>query len=215
MPTEAKGKRTAAVKRAQESHIKNLERALRDERTGLIAVARVFMEDAPDPGRLLGRLEAMVRQAERNGAPARTRDAIAYGHSVLARAREQMQGRPQQLFEPDVGHIKPSAVEKLTAPDEHQQVGLGFAESRPLGDVQAADAERQEFALRLRTRIIDCYEDGGAMTDAELRAAYTRHYGALKAETLKAQRTELARLGRLVRSEPKGGETTWILLERA
>jgi hypothetical protein len=43
-------------KRAKEQHLKNVERALKEERTGLVAIARVFLEEAENPG-------AVIRQS--------------------------------------------------------------------------------------------------------------------------------------------------------
>jgi hypothetical protein len=100
-------------KRLLEQEVKNLERALKEERTGLVAVARIVIEECPDSRRLLRRLEAMARKAEEQRAPARTRDAIRHGHAQLARALEQVQGRAQGLFDPHVGHVQPSKVEAL------------------------------------------------------------------------------------------------------
>jgi hypothetical protein len=203
------------TKRAREAHVRNLERALKEERTGLVAVAKAFLEESPNSGALLRRLEAMVRAANANSAPARTRDAIGYGYAVLARAAEQAQGKPQGLFDPHVGHVPPAKVEALTTPSEHVQVGLEFRESTPLADVEAGQSESSAFAQRVRATILTCYEGCGALTDGELRAEYTRRAGPVTAGLLKDHRKALTRTGRVVKSDETTGEDPrWTLLER-
>jgi hypothetical protein len=200
-------------KRLLEQEVKNLERALKEERTGLVAVARIVIEECPDSRRLLRRLEAMARKAEEQRAPARTRDAIRHGHAQLARALEQVQGRAQGLFDPHVGHVQPSKVEALTEPVEAQQIGFGFTERDPLSDVQERDQERAAGERAIREMIVTCFKDCGALTDGQLEAEYRRRATPLKLGTLKAQRKELTRLGRLAQGDLAGDTPTWNLVE--
>jgi hypothetical protein len=202
-------------KRAKEQHLKNVERALKEERTGLVAVARVFLEESDNPGAVLRRLEAMVRAAENNGAPVRTRDALRYGYQVLARAAEQAQGKPQGLFSPNVGHVRAASVTKLVTQEDHQ-VGL-FATSRePLQDVVDASVERAQFSQTTREVILDCFRERGELTDEEVAEECQRRSIILSRGTLKSYRKELTRLGRLIQgTATSGGEPKWKLLEHS
>jgi hypothetical protein len=202
----------AINKRAQEQRVKNLERALKEERTGLVAVAKAFLESSENPAALLRRLEVMARNAEDKRVPARTRDAIAHGHAVLQRAAEQTQGRPQGLFDPDVGHVPPARVRALTEAPVQQQIGLGFTESDPLLDVRAERAERTQGEQAIRDMIVECLR-AKPLTDRQLEVECRRRLMPLKLTTVRQYRTELSRLGRLVSHDPVGGEPTWKLLE--
>lgn len=191
----------------------NLERALKEERTGLVAVARAFLEASDNPGELLRRLEVMVRQAEASGAPARTRDAIAHGHAVLSRAAEQVQGHAQGLFDPDVGHVPPAVVERLSAPVAHQQLGLGHDSSAPLNDVSLRAQQQAAGQANYREAVLACYRDCGPLTDTQLKAEYLRRGGRVTWATLHGVRRDLANVGRIVRHTSEG-EVSWKLLEQ-
>lgn len=203
-----------AVKRAREQHVKNLERALKEERTGLVALARAFLEESPDPNALVRRVEGMVRQAERAGAPLKTRDAIRFGHSILTRAAEQLQGRPQTLFDPDVGHVPPAKAEVLSRPPEAEQLGLGITERNSVADVETERQERARSAAEVRSALLRLFQESGPMSDQDMVAAYLRSGRKLSPVVLKANRRELSRLGRLVKDgTAANGDPRWMLLE--
>jgi hypothetical protein len=200
-------------KRAKEQHLKNVERALKEERTGLVAIARVFLEEAENPGAVIRRLEAMVRAAENGNTPARTRDALRYGYQVLSRAAEQAQGKPQGLFDPNVGHVRTDAVNRLVNSQDHQ-VGLFATNREPLRDVVDAGQERAQFSTKTREIILGCYRDLGELTDDELAAECQLKRVFVTRGTLKSYRKELTRLGRLIKgTATAGGEPRWKLME--
>jgi hypothetical protein len=61
--------------------------------------------------------------------------------------------------------------------------------------------------------IVTCFKDCGSLTDGQLEVEYRRRSTPLKLGTLKAQRKELTRMGRLVQGDPNGGEPRWKLVE--
>jgi hypothetical protein len=210
---------TATTKKVREAHVKSLERALREERLALAAIVKVMLIEVPDPARVLARLDAMTRAAEANPRTARAvvkqlLDATLFVKTAI----ERETGRPQSLFDPHVGHVKDTDVDRLVEPSEGpQQLGLQQGEGL-LGDAEAAHQERVEVLGRIHNALIELYRQHGALSDADLHTHYKARAASFPQERLPVQtkgalderRRELAATGRIVRS---GGK--WTLVEAA
>jgi hypothetical protein len=209
-------KTTKAVKAAQQ---RSLERALREERLALAAIVKVMLIEVPDPARVLARLDAMTRAAEANQRTPRAivkqlLDATLFVKTAI----ERETGRPQSLFDPHVGHVKDTDVEKLVAPTEGpQQLGLQQGEGL-LGDAEQAHQDRVEVISRVHRTLVSLYQEHGALGDGDLHTHYKARAGRFPRERLPVQtkgaiverRRELAASGRIVRSGEK-----WQLVEAA
>jgi hypothetical protein len=200
---------TATTKKVREAHVKSLERALREERLALAAIVKVMLIEVPDPARVLARLDAMTRAAEANPRTARAvvkqlLDATLFVKTAI----ERETGRPQSLFDPHVGHVKDTDVDRLVEPSEGpQQLGLQQGEGL-LGDAEAAHQERVEVLGRIHNALIELYRQHGALSDAE---SFPQERLPVQTKgALDERRRELAATGRIVRS---GGK--WTLVEAA
>lgn len=215
MPTAAKrGK--AAIK---DAHIKALERALREERLALAAVVKVMLIEVPDPARVLARLDAMSRAAEQNPrTSAAVRKQLLDATLFVKTAIQRERGRPQELFEPDVGHTRPKDVDALVeASDGPQQLGL--VNNEQIGDAGEAHDERVRTIGQVHTALIGLYREHGALSDRELHGHYavvapTRGLPRQTQGAVTERRRELLAAGRLSRAEQRGGEPAWDLVER-
>lgn len=205
-----------AVKAA---HLRSLERALREERLALAAIVKVMLIEVPDPARVLARLDAMTRAAEANPRTPRAivkqlLDATLFVKTAI----ERETGRPQSLFDPHVGHVKDTDVDKLVEPTNGpQQLGLQQGEGL-LGDAEEAHRERVEVLFRVHNMLIELYQQHGALSDTDLHTHYKARAASFPQERLPVQtkgalverRRELAASGRVVRAGEK-----WKLVEAA
>src|SRR5262245_12147220 len=166
---------------------RSLEQALREERLAIGAIVKVMLLEVPDPSRVLARLDAMVRAAEANPriTPTVRRQLLDASRFVRA-AIQREEGRPQELFDPSVGHVKPQEVDALVAPTEGaQQLGLD-GQTSILGDVEAAHAERVALLSTVHDALVEIIRGAGALTDLELHARYV-HRGAFAGAGLPSQ----------------------------
>jgi hypothetical protein len=214
MPAAKKGEKK--VERAAQ---RSMERALLEERLALGAVVKVMLLECPDPGRVLARLDAMVRAAEGNPrvTPPIRRQLLDATRFVRA-AIQREEGRPQELFDPHVGHVQPQAVNALVAPTEGtQQLGLD-GQTSILGDVESAHDDRVRLLQTVHEALVGILRDAGALTDLELHGRYM-HRSAFEiglplqsAKAVAERRRELCAAGRVVRAE--GREARWDIVER-
>ena len=202
-------KKRDAARAAERQRMKNLERALQVERTGLVALAMAFIREHGEPERLRARVDAMVRAAAANPKTSPgLRDTLVNGQALIEQGLRVEAGRPQKLFEPDVGHVKPAEVLTLADPPE-QQLSLDAP-----ADVHA---ERSTWEERTAAGIVRALELHGPCTDDELHAHYTAlaAYPLLTVPSLRARRVALSRTGRVVDSgERRDGLPVWTLIER-
>jgi hypothetical protein len=212
----AKGDK-AKVKRAAE---RSLQRALREERLAIAAIVKVFLLEVPDPGRVLARLDAMVRAAEQNPrTPATVRRQLIDATRFVRTAIERERGKPQSLLDPHVEHVSPAAVDKLVATtDGPQQLGLVGNES-VLGDVEAAHEQRVTTIAVVHKALVEILREKGAASDVELHSYYleANQEGALPPQSLKAvtdRRRELVAAGRVVSVGQRAGTARWDIVER-
>jgi hypothetical protein len=192
----------------ERQRVKNLERALRVERTGLMALAMAFVREHGDAEALQRRIDAMARSAARNPkTPEALRDAFVSGQALVEQALRVELGKPQRLFDPHVGHVDPGEVERLgaTGPDQLTLESPGELHS-----------ERNGWRERVDTGLLRALERGPA-SDLELHAAYLalQAYPWVSPATLRGRRVELTRLGRIVDSGERANDTPiWTLVER-
>lgn len=221
-------KTAKAVKAAQQ---RSMERALREERLALAAIVKVMLIEVPDPARVLARLDAMTRAAESNPrTPRAVVKQLLDATLFVKTAIERETGRPQSLFDPHVGHVKDTDVDKLVEPTNGpQQLGLQQGEGL-LGDAEQAHEERVATINDIHQRIVGLLERHGRSTDRELHALYLVANGG-PPQTLGAlgeRRRELVAAGRIVAAgrkphvsigakgeEVKKDEPAWDLVERA
>lgn len=218
----AKAKSDKALKDRQ---IKNLERALKEERMGITAMALAFIKAHGDPELILRRIEAMVRNADEAGAKPRTKQVLIAGQHMVERALAIEMGKPQPLFtdEPDVGHVPPGQAKELAeGASKPEQIGLDFSgNGGTVGDVRTAEEDKAKTTERVKDAILALLVDHGAMTDGELYVRYAKRTDFLtqSAGSLRARRTELVRAGRLVKNgDKREGDKdvpVWDLYERA
>lgn len=197
-----------ATKLTEQQRIRNLERALRKERLGLVGIALAFLKESPDPARLMARLERMVEAAAVDPRKAKAAPVLRDGLALIKRAMEQELGKPQGLFDPDVGHVPPDEAQELTELPADQPISL----LSPDQMIQYREAGERE----VRALIIEALRQGPA-TDAELVARYLALGGPPhKRRSIQRHRIELARLGRItsVPSEQGGNGASWRLTEQ-
>lgn len=210
MPTRAK--------RVERAAKRSMENALREERLAIGAIVKVMLLEVPDPARVLARLDAMVRAAEANprvSPPVRRQllDATRFVRAAIQRE----EGRPQELFDPHVGHVQPEAVDALVTPTEGtQQLGLDGQVSM-LGDVESAHDERVRLLATVHEEIVAILRGEGPLSDLELHGRYMHRgmFGSLPPQSAKAiaeRRRELCAAGRVVRAE--GKTPRWDIVER-
>lgn len=185
-------KKKAQTEADLKQRVRLLERALRDERAGLLVVCRAAARLC-GPERLEKALEAKAQNAVANPRlPPKARDAIVNGFELVKRAREQEEGRPQTLFSNvHVGHIDPELVEKAAGNGEAQ---LGFE------DPSSAAKEQEQVAASVREAIIKIVREEGASPEEVIIRQYVRNDAGprVPVHMIVAQRNELTRLGRLV-----------------
>lgn len=201
-----------AVKAAQQ---RTLERALREERLALAAIVKVMLIEVPDPGRVLARLEAMTRAAEANPkTPAAIRRQLIDAVRFVRTAIERETGRPQTLFDPHVGHVKPGDVDRLANPTEGPQQ-LGLVNNDEIGDVAAAHEERVDTITKIHAALVELLHVGPA-DDHVLHHRYAvaiMQGEQLPRQNLTATRERLRELSAAGRIVNQGGE--WMLIERS
>jgi hypothetical protein len=212
----------AAKKRVERASHKALETALADERLAVAALTKVMLQECPDPMRFLARLEAMVHAAEQSPrTPVATRRQLIAAATFVRTAIERETGKPQSLFEPNVGHVSGAKVDALVdGTDGPSQLGLLGQES-VLGDASAAHDDRVTTIKAVHDAIIILLRERGPLTDRELHGHYLRWRAASdwppqSYATLSERRKELTTAGRVVSSGRRLGSTTttWDVVER-
>lgn len=194
-------------KRLLEAANKGLAKALREEREALVAIAIAFVREANEPRAMRRRLEAMARSAEQDPKlPERTRAMMRTGVRLVSRALEVEARRPQGLFDPNVGHVRPDRVRSL-AGARTDQLGIGGGDGS-IVDVEESAQQRQAYSSGAKRAILDCYRTaGGSLSDEELVHAYferaiARDVPLLTKGRIKAYRIELTRVGLLATDGP-------------
>lgn len=221
MTQKKKDPKAKVDRQLQQQRIKNLESALKLERTGLLAITKVLLRELP-PARqdqVLEHLDTMVRHAIQNpNAKEALRTTLVSGRELVARALEQELGRPQQLFDPNVGHIKRSAVNELIpGSEEQEQLGIGAATG---ADIRDLHTDRTTTYRAIQAGIMKVLRDGEAGTDAELWRRYTTAAAGppVTRSVFYYRRTDLVSRGLLRRVPvPEGQEQDvprWDLTER-
>jgi hypothetical protein len=218
MPQARKPKTPTAVRRAAQ---RSAEKALVEERLALAAIVKCLLAEVPDPERALRRIEAMVRQAESNPkTPVATRKMLLDGYRFIATAVERQLGKPQQLFDPHIGHMKQKDVDAVAdLPEQGVQLGLGDG---TLADVETAHGERVDTIVRVQTELVRLLKEHGALTDEELLSYYARAFQAepqripaLGPKDVARRRRELTASGRvLATGQRRSGSPLWDLVER-
>jgi hypothetical protein len=225
MPAADTEKREHVAKRARDQKMRNLERALKEERLGLTAIATAFVQTHGDADAMAAKMEAMVRSAvEDPRVKPGVKKALIAGQQIVQRALAIHLGQPQPLFTdgdvPDTGHVNPSEAKALANPPEAQQVGL-FGGSDGLEDALAAHDDRESLNRKIADHIVRLFRENGPMTDWELLGKYevSEPPIVLARWDLYAHRVDLTRNGRIVDTGERrrgGGRTgpVWDLLER-
>jgi hypothetical protein len=160
----------------------------------------------------------MARSAENNPrTPATVRRQLLDATRFVRTAIERETGRPQALFEPDVGHVRPKDVDALVAPTTGPQQ-LGLVNNASFTDVEEAHDDRVRTIAAVHTALVGILKDQGAATDRELHGRYMLLGDALPRQSQKAiteRRRELVAAGRIV-SAGRGlrGEPAWDVVER-
>lgn len=209
----------AAKAKVKQATVRSLERALQEERLAIAAVTKVMLIEVPDPGRVLARLDSMVRTAELNPrVPVSVRRQLLDAARFVRTAIEREQGRPQSLFDPHVGHVKKEAVDALVAPTESPEQ-LGFVTNESvLGDVEVAHEQRVQTIVAVHGALVECLRSEGSATDAELWSRYQRMLAPgvpfQSRRAITERRKELVAAGRVVRVDPRGGVPAWDVVER-
>lgn len=229
MPDDDK-KRKELERKTKDKKIANLERALREERMGLTAIATAFCLTHGNPERMMRKLEDMVRAAvdDPRQKPGVKR-ALINGQQVAERALAIYLGKPQPLFDedddrPDTGHVNPSDARALADPPE-QQVGFNFDGGNGEGAAEAiaAHQEREALLSRVDDFIIRLVRENDPMTDVELHELYCvqeERPTPLSWQNFYDRRVDLTRRGRLVdtgdKKHAKGrARPTWDVIERS
>jgi hypothetical protein len=226
MSTEKTDKKADVAKKVQAQKLKNLERALKEERLGLTAISTAFVQTHGHPEAMLAKLEAMVRSAvEDPRVKPRTKSALIAGQQMVDRALRIHLGQPQPLFTdedtPNTGHVNPGDVKRLANPPEEQQVGLFADGGNGVADAVAAHEDRESTTRKVNEHIVKLLRANGPQTDPELLELWVTSDPpcTLSRQTLYDHRVEMVRSGRLIDS---GEERTvagrkrpvWDLLER-
>ncbi len=204
-------------KRVQQAATRSMERALREERLALAAVAKCFVLEARDPGRLLARLEAMSRSAQQSGkTTVAIRQSLLDAVALIRNAINRELGKPQELMNPDVGHVMASRVDRLVGSEDnpnHQQLGL--MSNGDLGDVIAAHEEQTATIFQVHDKLVDVLRKGPA-TDREIYRRYTLRMDTLphSQKALVERRKELTASGRIREAGKHKDEPIWGLIEQ-
>lgn len=197
----------ASIKKKLEAkRVRNLEAALKEERLGLMALTLAFCRSHGDPDRLMAKVNAMAAAiADDPRASAGLRAAMVHGRAYIENALAVEAGRPQRLFEPDVGHVKPDQAVRL--------VNAG-PEQMTLGGPEASMNQRDDFSQRVDAGLVAALEVG-ALTEEELFARYAINPDNPRASQaqLRRRRRHLANLGRLVKTSEEGTDK-WTTIER-
>lgn len=130
---------------------------------------------------------------------------MVHGRAYIENAVAVEAGRPQRLFEPDVGHVKPDQAAALVDAGPEQMT---------LGGPEATMSQRDDFAQRVDAGLLTALEVG-ALTEDELFARYAINPANPTASQaqLRRRRRHLANLGRLVKTS-EGGTDKWTTIER-
>lgn len=196
----------ALKKKLEAKRIKNLEAALKEERLGLMALTLAFCRSHGDTDRLVAKVNAMAAAvADDPRASAGLRAAMVHGRAYIENAVAVEAGRPQRLFEPDVGHVKPDQAAALVDAGPEQMT---------LGGPEASITHREDFAQRVDAGLLAALEVG-ALGEDELFARYAMNQDNPKASQaqLRRRRRHLANVGRLVKTS-EGGTDKWTTIER-
>ena len=193
-----------------------MERALKEERLGLAVIARAFVQESGDAGRLLTRIEAQTRNALADPKmPMGVRQALRDGADIVRNAIAREIGKPQQLLNPSVGHVSPAAVEKVASVENNaEQLGL-ISNGSSLGDVQAAHTEQKQTLSAAHEALVIAIRQGAA-TDAEIFRRYSALQGVphQSESSVRDRRKELTSAGRVCASGSKyRGDPMWTLVE--
>lgn len=191
----------------ERAKVKQLESALRQERTGLQAIATAFLEESSDPDALLRRLESMANNAVRTGKPQRLRDVLVYGLDIYRRALDRHELRPQPLWEDKVSCEQDVSVLELARPRVQSGSVLNPSEEH-----RAASEDEQG----IRTKILALYQFEGALSDYKLHEKYVERHGPITNKRLWTQRKVLTSVGAVTnRGGTDDGESyRWDLTER-
>jgi hypothetical protein len=189
--------------RVRGARIRELERRLADERTGLQALAQAFLAESDEPERLMTRLDQMAENAVMQGKPQRVRDVLVYGQQIFRTAMERHLLKQTTLFKVDEAE-----VQSLAKPTEGQGSLL------PPGELheEMASSDRE-----LKERIIAIFQVMGGLTDPKLEATYRQRYGPAAPGAIQRARKDLTRAGRISNLGAGGGKADdyrWDLTER-
>jgi hypothetical protein len=190
------------LKRAQKI---NLERLLKEERTGLQALATAFLEESSDPDALMERLELMASNAIKTNKSERVRDVLVYGLEIYRRAYARYALKPVPLFDPE----QEQEAEELASPPEAVR---GMTD--PSEDHRAI-SQRDE---NIRSKILSLYQFHGSLSDPQLHELYTQSYGPENKYHIWRQRKELTRIGVVTNQgatdKSRPNDWQWNLTER-
>lgn len=198
---------TKLEQKLDRARVKQLERALQQERTGLQAIATAFLEEANDPEALLHRLELMADNAVRAEKSQRLRDVLVHGLDIYRRAYERHELKPQRLFDIGPGCEQDVSVLRLARPRAQSGTVLNPSEEH---------RARSEEESEIRRRILAIYEFEGGMSDIKLLESYVQRHGLITESKLRTQRKSLTSSGAVTN---RGGTETpesykWDLTER-
>jgi hypothetical protein len=205
-------------KRVKQASARSMERALREERLALAAIAKCFILESPDPGRLLARLEAMTRSAQQSGkTTVAIQQSLLDAVKMIRNAINRELGKPQELMDPNVGHVMASRVDRLVGPDGNpisfQQLGL--MSDGDLGDVITAHEEQTATIFRVHDQLVKVLRRGPA-TDKEIYRRYILHPDTQpqSQKALLERRKELTVSGRIREAGRHKDEPIWGLVEQ-
>lgn len=182
---------------AQASRIKNLERALLEERTAVIAIATMALREARDPEALLRRVEGTaVALARQPRSSPKTREATQAAATAFRRAAEIEMGRPQGLFDPDVGHVSPEAVQRLVEDSNAPLPGIDLDGGRSQREASLDRAIVRLLAVPCTDPDLHIRVMGDGLLAADRREVYHR-------------RVALTKAGRVVDTGQRAPGVTW------
>lgn len=218
------GKRKAVEKQVQRRKIANLERALKEERLALTAIATAFVQTHGDADALFAQLERMVQAAATNPrTKPRVRQTLIDGHRILERALAVHRGRPQPLFDdelrPSTGHVNPSEVRALANPEEESQQALAL-NGGGVAEAEATHRQLEDLNEKIDDGIVRVLRDGEPDTDIGLYDRYcATDAPRINFERFYYRRTDLTKRGRLVDTGEKKFvqgrmRPTWDIIER-
>lgn len=198
-------KRRSVESKVQAKKVANLERALKEERLALTAIATVFVKTHGNPDALFAALDRMVTAAADNPrVKPRVKQTLIDGHRILDRALAIHRGKPQPLFDadenrPKQGVVNPSEVRQLTEPEGDEQQGLPL-NGGGVEEAVAAMEERGALTRRIDDAIVRLVRENEPMTDVELYDVYCADADTPKVpwDVFYGHRTDLTRRGRVI-----------------